>query len=282
VVINANIQIYNQSWDSRIVRVILKRYRFGTETPIQTQDILLSGYEEKGALFHNISLTPQVNIITNDRLYFTIQNLTPIPPSGGSVQVIYSGTYFNILQNPLPNPLPPVTVATGSIWNYPTSPTYNQASSSNAGIIYIPITSSVLNIYYNTDGVRQQSLSGSGFFDVELDWNVNIGDEFRFEGREDRTFMVNKVFSPTFASSERISSTGSLEIHLDSSIPSASINLDHFVIRRYVDDASGIIFEGLKPNDATGPYILSPEFVVPELNKSLDQFITDLTQKGLL
>ena len=94
--------------------------------------------------------------------------------------------------------------------------------------------------------------------------------------------MVNKVFSPTNQSSDRISNTGSLEIHLNNAIPSASINLDHFVIRRYVDDASGIIFEGLKPNGSTGPYILSPEFVVPELDKSLDQFILDLTQKGLL
>jgi hypothetical protein len=282
IVINANIQIYNQSWDPRTVRVILKRYRFGTETSLQTQDILLSGYEEKGALFYNISLIPQVDIIAYDQLYFTIQNLTPIPESGGSVQVMQPGTYFNTLQNPLPNPLQPVTVATGSIWNYPTSSTYNQASSSNAGIIYVPLTSSVLNVYYDTEGVRQQSISGSGFFDIELDWNVNVGDEFRFEGREDRTFMVNKVFPPTDVSSERISQTGSLEIHLNNPIPSASINLDHFVIRRYIDDASGVIFEGFKPNGSTGPYILSPEFVVPALNKSLDQFILDLTQKGLL
>jgi hypothetical protein len=40
--------------------------------------------------------------------------------------------------------------------------------------------------------------------------------------------------------------------------------------------------EGFKPINASGPYIVRPEYVVPELNKSVDQFILDLTQKGLI
>jgi hypothetical protein len=94
--------------------------------------------------------------------------------------------------------------------------------------------------------------------------------------------MVKKVFSPVNQSSERISNTGSLEIHLDKTIPSASINLDHFSIRRYVEDASVIIFEGFKPGNASGPYIVRPEFVSLPLRKNIDAFIVDLTQKGLL
>ena len=58
--------------------------------------------------------------------------------------------------------------------------------------------------------------------------------------------------------------------------------MDHFLIRRYVDDATTAIIEGFKPSNSTGPYIVKPEFVVPELNKSVDQFILDLTQKGLI
>jgi len=64
--------------------------------------------------------------------------------------------------------------------------------------------------------------------------------------------------------------------------PSGSLNYDHFLIRRYVDDASQILFEGLAPINSTGPYIIKPEYVVPELNKSIDQFVLDLTQKGLI
>jgi hypothetical protein len=38
-----------------------------------------------------------------------------------------------------------------------------------------------------------------------------------------------------------------------------SFNLDHFLIRRYVPDASQIIIEGFKPTDAVGPYIIKPD-----------------------
>jgi hypothetical protein len=281
LIIDANIQIFNAAPSNRIVQVKLNRLRGATVTSLQTQNISFNAYEEKGVPF-NIILFPQIDILTNDELYFTIQNLTPIPSGTGTVQVTYQNTYFNTSQNPLPNPFASVTVATGSIWNYPTSSTYNQASSSNAGIIYIPLTGSALNVYYNVEGIQQQDISSSGFNPINTDWSVKIGDEFRFEGREDRVFMVKKVFSPTFSSLERISNTGSLEIHLDNSIPSASINLDHFLIRRYVDDPSAIIFEGFKPTTGTSPYLVKPEYVTPSLNKNLDSFITDLTQKGLL
>jgi len=281
VIVDANIQIFNAAYDTRIIQTKLNRDRGGTITTLQSQNTTFDPYEEKGTPFY-ISLVPQVDIQTNDKLYFTIQNLIPIPSGGGNVQVVYQGTYFNTQQNPLPNPLPSASVATGSVWNYPTSTTYNQASSSNAGIIYMPLSASILNVYYDVEGVRQQDISGSGFNTVDTDWSVKIGDEFRFEGREDRVFMVKKVFSPTYASSERISKTGSLEVHLDHAIPSASINLDHFVIRRYADDASIITFEGFKPTNSSGPFIISPEYVVPELNKNIDAFIVDLTQKGLL
>ena len=40
--------------------------------------------------------------------------------------------------------------------------------------------------------------------------------------------------------------------------------------------------EGFKPVNASGPYIVRPEYIVPELDKSVDEFILDLTQKGLI
>ena len=60
------------------------------------------------------------------------------------------------------------------------------------------------------------------------------------------------------------------------------MNLDQFLIRRYVDDATQILMEGFKPINSQGPYIVRPEYVVPELNKSIDEFILELTQKGLI
>jgi len=99
-------------------------------------------------------------------------------------------------------------------------------------------------------------------------------------------YQVSKIFSPASSGSERVFPTGSIEVHFNASLPvsasSAIFNMDHFVIRRYVDDATTAIIEGFKPVNSSGPYIVKPEFVVPELDKSLDQFILDLTQKGLL
>jgi hypothetical protein len=281
IIVDSNIVIYNPSYNSMTVQVTLKRFRGGGETNLQVQTITFGTGETKIVPFY-VTLKPQIDILTNDQLYITIRRTTSLAPGNSDGYVLFNGTYFNIQQNPLPNPLPSASVATGSVWNYPTSSTYNQASSSNAGIIFMPLTSSILNVYYDVEGVRQQDITGSGFNPIDTDWSVQIGDEFRFEGREDRTFMVNKVFPPTLSSPERISNTGSLEVHLDSSIPSASINLDHFLIRRYTDDASFISFEGFKPSNSTGPYIIKPEFVVPELDKDIDSFILDLTQKGLI
>ena len=48
------------------------------------------------------------------------------------------------------------------------------------------------------------------------------------------------------------------------------------------NDPSLILFDGLKPTGAEGPFIIKPEFVNEKLNKSIDEYITDLTQKGLL
>ena len=81
---------------------------------------------------------------------------------------------------------------------------------------------------------------------------------------------------------ERVSQTGSIEVQFGNNLPSASIDLDHFLIRRYVDDASQILIEGFRPTGTEGPYIITPEYVTPSLNKNVDTFITDLTQKGLL
>ena len=127
-----------------------------------------------------------------------------------------------------------------------------------------------------------KDVSGSGFNPIVYDWAVKYGDEFRFEGNEANTFLVKHAYDVSETDSNRVSQTGSVEIQFDNTLPSQSINLDHFVIRRYVDDASLILMEGFKPTNSSGPFIVRPEYLVPELNKSVDQFILDLTQKGLI
>jgi hypothetical protein len=140
-------------------------------------------------------------------------------------------------------------------------------------------------LYGNPD-VKQLDITGSGFEPIALPWSIKYGDEFRFEGREDFTYQVGKVFGPAESGSGRITQTGSIEVHFNADLPTsasqATFNLDHFLIRRYIDDSSLILFDGFKPVGAEGPFLIKPKYLVPELDKSIGEFILDLTQKGLL
>jgi len=164
-----------------------------------------------------------------------------------------------------------------TIWGYGNKVTYP----------YI-ITSSKpqLTDYFENPEIIMKSVDGTGFNQIQLPWSIKIGDEFRFEGREDWAYMVKNIFSPAESGSGRIFQTGSIEVHFNANLPvsasSTVFNLDHFLIRRYVDDAAQNILTGFRPPGSTGPYLIKPEFVVPELNKSIDEVILDLTQKGLI
>jgi len=185
-------------------------------------------------------------------------------------------TSFKISQ--YPSYTQPVTSSgVNSIWNWPDSSSYPYVITSSQ--------ETLVNLYADPD-IKMTDIAGSGFNPISLPWSIEYGDEFRFEGREDLVYQVGKIFAPEDSGSGRLFQTGSIEVHFNADLPiSAStsvFNLDHFLIRRYVDDPAQIIMEGFRPISASGPYIIRPEYVVPELNKSVDQFILDLTQKGLL
>ena len=75
------------------------------------------------------------------------------------------------------------------------------------------------------------------------------------------------------------------EIHFDTQNVLFSFNTkNEFGVETNYDDTTQVPsrFEGYKPIGAEGPFIIKPEFVNGELNKSIDEYITDLTQKGLL
>ena len=198
-----------------------------------------------------------------------------IEPTGDNNQ---SGvtTQWNTSQYPAFT-LPVTSSGTNSIWNWPNSSSYPYVITSSQ--------TTLVNLYGDPN-VKMVDITGSGFNPVESPWSIKYGDEFKFEGREDFVYQVGKIFGPAESGSGRIFQTGSIEVHFNANLPiSASpviFNLDHFAIRRYADDASQVIMEGFRPTDSSGPYIVRPEFVVPELNKSVDQFILDLTQKGLI
>jgi hypothetical protein len=172
----------------------------------------------------------------------------------------------------------PVTSSgANSIWNWGNKTTYPYIiTSSNSTLVEL----------YGNSNAKAKDISGSGFNSIQLPWKINYGDEFKFEGREDFAYMIKNIYAPKDSGSGRIFQTGSIEVHFNANLPvsasSSVFNLDHFLIRRYVDDAAQNVITGFKPPGSTGPYLIRPEFVIPELNKNIDEVILDLTQKGLI
>ncbi len=191
---------------------------------------------------------------------------------------IQAGAGYSFLQNPFPTPT--ITPGENNIWGFYDRTNYPYIITSSDAV------SESLMQFYNNPKVKQKDIQGSGFEPIALPWSIKYGDEFRFEGDERFTYMVKDIYGPNETSGSRVSETGSIEVHFNKNLPvnaSASFfNLDHFLIRRYVDDASQIIFEGFKPLQSQGPFILTPEFSTSELNTNIDDVITNLKERGLI
>ena len=145
-------------------------------------------------------------------------------------------------------------------------------SVSNRTLVFLPSSSLVQDVIPN-----------SGFNPFAVPGLPQTGDELRFMGLEKYSYMVVSSSLDLTPFSEKLIFyvDKPVQSFIDAS-PSSSFNLNKFLWRRYVDEASQVIMEGYKPLNSQGPYIVRPEYVVPELDKSVDEFILDLTQKGLL
>jgi len=188
---------------------------------------------------------------------------------------------FTINQYPSPGDQPLMTINTSpsptpsfeSLWfKLMNNVNYNESAiiTSDPFLLQAYDTNLITPTWYMKD------IPNSGYDPILTEWGVKRGDVFRFEGDEKKTFMVDYV--------TRINDgvDNELIINFPISADLSNINVNRFSLVRYVDDASQIIIEGFRPNNSSAPYILKPEFVVPELDKDIDAFIVDLTQKGLL
>jgi hypothetical protein len=217
------------------------------------------------------------NLNASDQIFATIR-ITHNVQSTQYVNYYHSlvGSTLQVSQYPVYTQ-PVTSSGYNKIWGYGNKTTYPYIiTSSNTTLVQL----------YGNPNVKAKSITGSGFNSIQLPWKINYGDEFKFEGREDWSYMVKNIYAPAESGNGRIFQTGSIEVHFSANLPvSASpsiFNLDHFLIRRYVDDAGQNVITGFKPAGSTGPYLIKPEFVVPELNKSIDEILLDLTQKGLI
>jgi len=197
----------------------------------------------------------------------TLNNMI-IRPNNPSIGT--GNTQFIIQQNPSPTG----TFSTTGLFNRIPS----AYTSSYRGVY---VTSSLFISSYGAPNIKQEDIDGSGFNPIQETLEFKPGDEFRFEGDENKVFMVEKVEQGIFPFT---STTGSLMIYFNKAVPSSSaaLNLDEFAVRRYVENPSFIIFEGYKPTNSNGPYLFTPEFISQDLDTDLNQYITDLTEKGLI
>ena len=290
LIATVRIAVYHYTWDNNLTTT-LRFSKNGTPVPNSTytfQETVNSNIYPLTTptifTYNYVLSLPNANLTAGDIYTLEIartgiggtQTLSGGGPSN-QYNIQIAGTQIQTTQYPLyTQPVTPSGI--NSIWGYPDSGSYP----------YVITSSNQILVELYDSNVKQTDITGSGFNPIALPWSIKYGDEFRFEGREDFTYTVGKIFSPADSGSGRLFQTGSIEVHFDKNLPisasSSAFNLDHFLIRRYVEDSSLIIFEGFRPAGGGNPnsFIITPEYVIPQLNKNTDEFVTLLTEKGLI
>ena len=184
--------------------------------------------------------------------------------------LVYKNAEFTIEQIPSPSGNP-TEVSTNTLLFLSSNQTTHPG---------VYITDTKFLSYYGSPHTKQTFIEDSGFNKSDLSLEFQPGDEIRFEGDEEKVFMIEKA--EIILDFPDTSGTSTLYLQTDKEIDATSINLRQFVIRRFIDDPSIILFEGFKPTNSVGPYIFTPQFVSSKLDNNINQYLTDLTQKGLI
>jgi hypothetical protein len=265
-------QLLNANWDYNVIIKIYKgtqplyQHSFTSVIPSTVSSV------EDTISFPNPINIPAANLTTGDIYSIYIQWDSEYVSD--TIFTVRPNSLFSITQ--YPSYTQPVTSSgTNSIWGF--------ADTTNYPYVITSSQTTLVDLY-GDPGVKMSDITGSGFNPIVLPWSIEYGDEFKFEGNESYVYQVGKVFAPADSGSGRLFQTGSIEIHFNTNLPisASNFNLDHFAIRRYVDDASQILIEGFKPANSSGPYILRPEYITPELDKGVDDYILILKEKGLI
>jgi hypothetical protein len=224
--------------------------------------------------YNSLNLSPSFisNLSLPGHLSIWIDNLSTY---NSDVRIKIINSSFTTTQSPLPGEQPSITI-TSSIWEPTTFPSPSWGiklkNTSDGNQLYNLYLTNQINPTWYFKGIDNSGYNKPSN-QMLTPWDIRRGDEFRFNDNADYIYLVDYVV------------TGStLEVYFDKTLNTnpAPFDINHYSITRYVDDASKILIKGFRPNNTDGPYILRPEFVVPELDKGIDEFIVDLTQKGLL
>ena len=254
-------------------QVQIVRWRGGNKTILSTGNSIqiTSPYTPT-----TLSVTiPLPNLQLNDE--FAIEAIATDPNV-----YLESTSRFTTYQIPIPNSsvsiIPNFWISSSGL---ATTLIQSQTSGAFGNNLLVTSASSELINYYGSPTVYQANIIGSGFNPIVTPWSIKYGDEFRFEGKEDRVYQIKQaaVVNLNILSSQ----IPFLVVELNQPVPtSGSVNFDQFLIRRYVDNAAGLILNGLKPSGFDSPYLIKPEYISEKMEQNIGKYIEDLTQKGLL
>ena len=138
----------------------------------------------------------------------------------------------------------------------------------------------------NPDFVGGKEPNFLQFPPVRSDWEVFSGDEIRFQNDEDQVYKIVEVLPPSTQPTVGEEKIGRLKLVLSRPIDS-SVDLNFFLIRRYVKDEGNIIIDfpkpygiPIEPNSSTG--LMFPEYPVEELSTNPDEVLKNLLEQKLI
>jgi hypothetical protein len=185
-------------------------------------------------------------------------NIGPLPNgdlgTGSPSVYLTNKSYFSVTQYPNPG----VGTCKAPFWT----------TGSSANILLASTASDGLNNYRTQ---KQKDIDKSGFKPINLDFEPQAYDEIRFQGLEQLSFTITNVTE---------SNNKQMILNLDREVPNG-VDLNYFLLRRYVDDPSSILLNVNYPipdnsgsSNSTGNGILKPQYVTSEVNTVIQNTLT--------
>jgi hypothetical protein len=120
----------------------------------------------------------------------------------------------------------------------------------------------------------QIDIANSGFDSVLDIVSFNVGDQLRFENDESKVFTINRIISSS-------TQTTNKETYLLLDRPMIpGTNINYFLQRRFVNDPTNIIVQGIKAAGGTGPGSIRPKYVESELEDNMSLIIQKLSREN--
>jgi hypothetical protein len=117
------------------------------------------------------------------------------------------------------------------------------------------------------------------FKNVNENFSIKVGDEFRFQGREDLVYLVNDIFLP----GEAGSSEGRIVVQVEPPI-APGINLNEFLLRRYNKDATSVLIDLIPPSSSftTTKGVIKNDNINADLDANIETILSDLIKEGII